>query len=135
MKDLFLKVWLRYAIGMSLYWGIRGLILYTTDLVERLGTERKKKLYLLRKKGITWGILLVGVYQFILNFVGSFAGWCCLYIFIKHTSFTDLKLADFVLIILGIIGISGLLPNFIKGIVIFPKAIATYFTKKLEELE
>jgi len=132
MKDFFLKYWLWFALFMSIYWGIRGLILYTTDLVERLGTKRKKELYLLRKKGISWGILFVGVYEFIFNFVGSFAGWCCLYIFIKHASFTNLKLADFVLIILSIMGLSGLLPNFIKGIVIFPKAIATYFAKKLE---
>ncbi len=135
MKDFFLKYWLWFAIVMSLYWGIRGLILYTTDLVERLGTERKQKLYSLRRRGISWGILFVGVYEFIFNFVGSFAGWCCLYVFIKHASFTNLKLNDFVLIILGIMGISGLLPNFIKGIVMLPKAIANYFTKKLEELE
>jgi len=71
MKDFFLKYWLWwFAFPMSLYWGVRGLILYTTDLKERIG-EEKQKLYFLRKRGKFWGIFLVGGYQFIFNFVGS----------------------------------------------------------------
>jgi len=130
MKDFFLKYWLWVALFMSLYWGIRNLILYTTDLVERLGPEHRK-LYFLRKRGKCWGISLIGVYEFIFGFVGSLAGWCCLYVFIKHASFTDLKLADFVLLILGIMGLAGHLPRFILGIVISPEALAKYTFKKL----
>jgi len=130
MKDLFLKYWLWVALFMSIYWGIRGLILYTTDLVERLGPEQQK-LYFLRKRGAFWGIFLIGGYEFIFSFVGSFVGWCCLYVFIKYAPFTELRLTDFVLLILAIIGLSGRLPRFILGIITLPTAVANYISKKL----
>ena len=130
MKDFFIKYWLWFAFPMSLYWGVRSLILYTTDLKERIGKE-KQRLYFLRKRGKFCGILLVGGYQFIFNFVGSFAGWCCLYVLIKHTSFKSLRLADFVLFILSIMGLSGHLPQFIYGIVMSPETMARIMSKKL----
>jgi len=130
MKDFFIKYWLFFAFPMSIYWGLRALILYSTDLKERIG-EEKQRLYFLRKSGKFWGILLVGGYQFIFNFVGSFAGWCCLYVFIKHASFANLKLADFVLLILGIMGLSGHLPQFISGIVMSPETMARIISEKL----
>jgi len=131
MKDFFLKYWLWFAFLMSVYWGIRALILYSTDLVGRLGPEHQK-LYFLRKRGKFWGIFLVGGYEFIFNFVGSLAGWCCLYVFIKHASFTEIELSDLVFLVLGIMGLSGRLPRFILGIIMLPTAVANYISKKLE---
>lgn len=114
MKDLFLKYWVWVALFMSLYWGIRAYVIFT---------PKGKKFR---------GFFLNGVYQFIFNFVGSLAGWCCLYVFIKHASFTDLGLADFVLLIFGIMGLTGHLPQFILGIITLPTAVANYISKKLK---
>ena len=130
MKDLFLKYWLWFAFFMSIYWGIRNLILYTTDLVERLGLKPPRS-YFLRKRGKFWGISLIGGYEFIFNFVGSLAGWCCLYVFIKYADFTKIELSDFVFLILGIMGLGGRLPRFILGIIKLPTAVANYISKKL----
>jgi hypothetical protein len=140
VKDFFLKYWLWFAIPIGLYWVVRGAILFTTDL-------KKCILWFGIPMSVYWGlrgvilfppktakfrdVFCTGVSSFISNFVGSLAGWSCLYVFIKYASFKNLRLADFVLLILSIMGLTGLLPQFILGIVVLPEKVANSIRKKL----
>jgi len=95
--------WLSIAIIMSIFWGIRGMVLFTqreswTDYV------------------FWWS------YQFIFNSVGSMAGWCCFYILAvraqnKLPELQDFSLGDFLLFIFALLGLTGHLPQVIYGFV------------------
>ena len=76
-----INYWFWLALGMSLFWGIRSVILF-----------RKQKPWL-------WKI-----YEFIFNFVGSFAGWFCFYVLLIRTqnnmpNFQNLTIGDIILFI------------------------------------
>ena len=91
--------WFWLALGMSFFWGIRSTILFT------------------RSKIFWWKS-----YQFIFNFVGSFAGWFCFYVLLIRTQnnmpqFQGFGGVDIALFILSLLGLTGHLPQVIYGIV------------------
>ena len=105
--------WLCLAIIMSVFWGIRGTILFA------------------KSRNFWWKS-----YQFIFNFVGSFAGWFCFYaLLIKSqnniTTFRGFGGSDFVLFILSLIGLTGHLPQALYGFVESFSKIAEKATEKL----
>ena len=91
--------WFWLALTMSFYWGIRAVILFTKD------------------RNWHWKS-----YQFIFNFIGSFASWCCFYILLVRTqnnmpSFQAVTSGDMVLFIMSLLGLTGHLPQVIYGLV------------------
>jgi hypothetical protein len=89
---------------MSIAWGARSVDLFVGQ--EYRGRQR-----------FWWQF-----YQFIFNFVGSFAGWCCTYILATrvkavlgspHGVFGP---GDFVLFLLSFLGATGHLPQSMAGI-------------------
>ncbi len=109
------------TIVFSLYWGIRSVILFTTDSLSRVD-EQKQKLYFLRRKFPGIGTFLIGSYQFIFNFVGSFAGWVCFYVLLVRIQARSLGSLDFtggdvLLFFVSLLGLSGHLPQILYGLV------------------
>jgi len=105
--------WLFLAIIMSLFWGIRGIILFA------------------KSRNFWWKS-----YQFIFNFVGSFAGWFCFYaLLIKAqnniTTFLEFDGSDFILFIISLLGLTGHLPQTLYGFVESFSKIAEKTTEKL----
>lgn len=96
---LLISLWFWLALAMSLYWGIRALILFA--------------------QGRNW---CWKSYQFIFNFIGSFAGWCCFYALLVRTrnnipSFQGFTSGDVVLFIISLLGLTGHLPEVTYGLV------------------
>jgi RsiW-degrading membrane proteinase PrsW (M82 family) len=82
-------IWLVLAILFSIFWGVHGF-------------QYEKE----RKEGNAW--IIAGA--FLSEFIGSFAGWCCFYIFVvRHPQFTYEAFtgADIFLVIGAVIGMAG----------------------------
>ena len=61
------------------------------------------------------------IHQFWLNFVGSFVGWFCVYLFLNillNIRFSELSVAHVLLFGFGVIGIVGWLPVTLHSVVI-----------------
>ena len=106
--------WLWFAIGMSLFWGIRGTILF-------------------EKRNFWWKS-----YQFIFNSVGSLFGWSCFYVLLVRTQnnmpqFQDFTGGDFILFVVALLGLTGHLPEvtygFVKGFAEIAKMVTEKLTK------
>jgi hypothetical protein len=74
--------------------------------------------------------------NFTVNFVGSFAGWCCVYAVAARalSAFPDLRALngiDALLFFLSILGIIGMLPQAILGVVSSLRALTVAVSKKL----
>lgn len=101
--------WFWVALVMSLYWGVRSIILFT----HKPGTGG---IYYLRDRFPHLKVFLVGSYQFIFNFVCSMAGWYCFYVLIvridsMRPAFHDLNYIDLFLFIFSLLGMTGHLPQ------------------------
>lgn len=108
-----LASWFWLALIMSFYWGIRAVQLFTNNL--------------------NWHWK---VYQFVFNFIGSFAGWCCFYVLLVRTqnnfpSFQSLALSDVILFVISLLGLTGHLPEVIYG---FVKGLEEITRKAFEKL-
>lgn len=95
---LLIKYWLLSAIVMSLFWGIRSTILFG-----------EKKFWMMS-------------YQFLFNFIGSFAGWFCFVALLTRVqdylpSFVGFTSGDIVLFFTSLLGLTGHLPQATYGIV------------------
>lgn len=104
---------------MSLYWGLRSAYFFTTDPITRID-ERKQKMFFLRRRWPRLGTFLIASYQFMFNFIGSFAGWFCLYVLIirvesKMPSFHGFNIGDVILFMFSLTGITGHFPKLILG--------------------
>jgi len=71
--------WFVFALIMSLYWRLRSAYFFTTDPITRID-ERKQEMFFLRRRWPRLGTFFIASYQFMVNFIGSFAGWFCLYV-------------------------------------------------------
>jgi hypothetical protein len=77
--------------------------------------------------------------NFTVNFVGSFAGWCCVYAVVARAqsepSLRALNGGDALLFLLSILGVIGMLPQAILGVVsslgALTAAITAAISKKL----
>ena len=92
-------VWLTLASIMSLFWGVRAIVLFES------------------KRNFWWKS-----YAFIFNFVGSFFGWGCFYVLLiriqnSMPTFKDFSGGDIVLFVLSLLGLTGHLPQAIYGLV------------------
>ena len=111
LTQLMLKLWLIPASIMSIFWGLRSVCLFTKDSPS------------LFKNKVPWiGKFWIGSYQFISNFVGSFAGWCCLYVLLirlqsNYPNLDYINLMDLFLFIFSLLGLAGHLPELIVGFV------------------
>jgi len=111
--------WFVFALIMSLYWGLRSAHFFTTDPLTRID-ERKQKMFFFRRRWPRVGTFLIVSYQFMFYFIGSFAGWFCLYVFLsrvqsKMPSFHRFNIGDLILFIFSLIGITGHFPKLILG--------------------
>ncbi|MFH1023779.1 MAG: hypothetical protein V1809_10385 [Planctomycetota bacterium] len=91
--------WFCLALASGLFWGIRGVVLFESN------------------RGWWWKS-----YQFIFNIVGSFAGWCCLYVLLTRTQHAmpecrGFSMGDVFLFVISMLGLTGHLPMVIWGIV------------------
>ena len=91
--------WFWLALAMSLFWGVRSVNLFA------------------KTRNGWWKC-----YQFLFNFIGSFAGWSCFYILLiraknKLPDFQILTIGDIVLFIFSLLGLTGHLPETIYGFV------------------
>lgn len=105
--NFLLAFWFWLALIMSLFWGIRSAVLFKNQMMY----ERS----LLEK--FFWKS-----YEFIFNFVGSFAGWFCFYALLVRTQnniphFKDFGGGDIILFIVSLLGLTGHLPQTIYGFV------------------
>jgi len=111
LAQLILKFWIIPSLIMSIFWGIRNVCLFTEDSSSLL------------KSKLPWiGKFWSGSYQFISNFVGSFAGWCCLYVLlirlqINYPNLDYVNMMDLLLFIFSLLGLTGHLPQLIVGFV------------------
>src|SRR3989338_5551424 len=106
-----LNYWLWFAVLFSLIWGIYGNI----EVIEQEGREdaggnNKYKVKNAKKKHI--GITIIKTIGFFFSeFIGSFAGWFCLYIiFIRlqlPDSYSKMGSVDVFLIIGAFVGMAG----------------------------
>lgn len=115
------KYWIFTAIVFSIFWGIRSVVLFITDPIDRLPKD-KKGLYVFRIKYRKFSKNLIGIYQFIFNFIGSFFGWVCLYILIIRVEsnlpdYSKLNIYDLILFILVLLGLTGHLPQIAYGLI------------------
>ena len=111
--------WFLFALIMSLYWGLRSAYFFTTDPLTRI-SETKQEMFFFRRRWPRLGTFLIATYQFMFYFVGSFAGWFCLYVLLirvesKMPSFRGFNIGDVILFIFSLVGITGHLPKFILG--------------------
>lgn len=116
MKSLikfFIDYWFWCALVMSLFWGLRGVFLFA------------------KSRNYWWKS-----YQFIFNFVGSFAGWCCFYALLIRVQynipdFRGFTWGDFILFIISLLALTGHLPQSIYGLVEGFAEISKKATEKL----
>ena len=109
-----MKHWEIFAIATGVFWGIVAAILYVPHSLP---------------KGMRF---LVRLYQFIFNFIGGFAGWYCLDVFNTRLRYqkNGFGWAEVLLLILAIIGISGMLSAIIFRI---PNAMEKYIDDWFEK--
>lgn len=108
-----LASWLWFATIMSLFWGTRSTILFAES------------------RNFWWKS-----YEFIFNFVGSFAGWFCFYALLIRTQnniprFQGFTGGDIILFIVSLLGLTGHLPQTIYG---FVESFAEITKKATEKL-
>lgn len=100
---------------MSCWYLITSVVISTLYGIFAFGIFNEPKRY-----KISWY-----VHQFWFNFLGSLIGWLSLWILFKHLQCmptyeiaSNLKLADFVLILTAFIGITGHLPKTVMGFIL-----------------
>jgi len=94
-----IAAWFWLALVMSLFWGIRSTFLFANS------------------RNFWWKS-----YQFIFNFVGSFAGWFCFYVLLVRThnnmpQFQGFVGGDILLFAVSLLGLTGHLPQVTYGLV------------------
>ncbi len=135
LLDILISYWWVAGLIMSLLWGLRAVALFPDDKHPR------------------WGFF----YQFMFNFVGSLAGWCCVYALavrmwvvlpspqsllvrggpvpaglrgqaLNPPSFTG---GDFLLFLMSFLGVTGHLPQAMAGLVSSIEKLAEVAAKKI----
>ena len=100
--DWIFQNWILVALINSVVWGIYGARLFAPKNSNRFNQ-----------------ILLI-FYQFVFNFIGSFAGWCCFHVLTVRLKapYSQMSGADLFLGALAVLGLTGHLPQSIFGFVI-----------------
>jgi hypothetical protein len=98
------RYWLLLATAFSLFWGIRSAYLFRTNMPSH-GAK-----------------FFIASYQFLFNFIGSFAGWCCFYVLLVRINGQPLSTRDFsggdvVLFVVSLLALTGHLPQATYGII------------------
>lgn len=135
LLDTVISYWWAAGLIMSLLWGLRAVALFPDDKHPR------------------WGIF----YQFVFNFAGCLAGWCCVYALAVRMrvvlpspqnllvrggispagltgqaqnppSFTG---GDFLLFLMSFLGVTGHLPQAMAGLVSSIEKLAEAAAKKI----
>lgn len=105
------------GVPMSLIWGTRAAMIHTVSRYNR------------------WRWFWNGFYEFMQNFVGSFAGWCCVGALAVRISeaprLCSLGIVDAFLFVTAIIGTSGRLAETIHKLLDAIGNIALGVAKKL----
>jgi hypothetical protein len=135
LLELFIQYWYIPALLSSLFYGIRGAFLWYTlpfPVLANAPTDVKEK----HKKIFRYVFDLP--YQFIFNFAGALAGWCCLYVLITHILEELPKLrgfttGDVILFIVALIGTTGHLPQTVYGFVQSFNLIVETVTKRITQ--
>ena len=127
--------WNILAYGSSIFWGFRGAYLFTGRIALKNDPQFGKI-----ENWIIFRILrflLWSIYQFIFNFVGSLAGWGCLYLLtariqVAAGSYTQLTLSwsDCGLFFFSVLGLTGHLPQALYGLVVSLGNLADIAVKK-----
>jgi hypothetical protein len=112
--------WWWMAVGMSLLWGIRGVALSASTRES-------------------WRKFFECSHQFIFNFIGSMAGWCCFYVLAirlqnKLPKLQDFSLADLLLFIFALLGLTGHLPQTICGLLGSFEKLGKAVAKKISSM-
>jgi len=129
--DFVIVNWLILTMIMSVFWGFRGAYIDYRSRSNGYVLNNNDNPPLIVKAGF---VILWSTYQFILNFTGSLAGWCCLYILvmkIQPNFLQNFGLNDFFLFFISFMGITGLLPQSIYGIVCSLEKLTGGITAKL----
>lgn len=132
--DFLIDHWGMIATIMSVYWGVSRAGL---DYVARIGLLMENRA--LNNQDLKWfdkfGIFFNwSIYQFIFNFVGSFLGWCCVYLLlirIQPCLLRTFDLTDFILFLFSFLGITGHLPQSVYGLVRSLERLAEIVSNKL----
>ncbi len=119
--ELLLASWFWFATIMSLFWSTRSVILFRNQGIYG------RNFY----ENFWWKS-----YEFIFNFVGSFAGWFCFYALLIRTQnniprFQGFTGGDIILFIVSLLGLTGHLPQTIYGFVESFAEITKRATEKL----
>jgi len=98
---------------MSLFWGIRAIYFV---LIKQLKDEADKIAMYPR----TSFVLVHVVYQFLFNFIGSFAGWFCFYILLvkAYSSLLSFTSSNLILFLISLLGLTGHIPQTLYGLVV-----------------
>jgi hypothetical protein len=117
LRVLLVGGWLLFALAFSFLWGKRA-----GDIHNAEGDQHPRWTYF---------------YEFVSNFVGSFAGWWCLYALAIRVSAAgpalhSLNGVDIFLFFASIVGISGRLAETIHGFINAIGAFVAGIAKKLE---
>lgn len=112
LVDLLIEYWFIIAFVMSLFWGIRGAVLFGQNKFWWLS------------------------YQFLFNSIGSFAGWCCFLALLTRVqshlpSFSGFTSGDIVLFFISLLGLTGHLPETTYGVVLGLTEIGKKASEKL----
>jgi len=129
--------WIMLSILFSLFWGVRSVYFFTTNPAKNLTGEQSSRFPFLRICPCLGGFFIAS-YQFVFNFVGSFAGWCCLYVLLVRIEAQTIEKINFsggdVLLFIGsLLGITGHLPQALLGFVESFSKIAEKATDKLSK--
>ena len=124
LTKIIINYWIVAAIIMSFFWGIRSGFLFTPDKSGRYPRIRR---------------FFICSYQFIFNFVGSMAGWCCFYALTVRVQsrLPDLRgfnFGDVLLFIFALLGLTGHLPQVISGFVASFGKLAEAAMKKISNM-
>jgi len=124
--------WLAYTF--SLFWGVRGAVLdysvrYQTELIINKGNWNWKDTCKI--------VFLWSSFQFIFNAIGSLAGWYCTYILLSRFNISVVaynpSLTDLILFVMAFLGITGLLPQTVYGLVESIKWLTMYISKGFKQ--
>jgi len=110
--NILIDNWFLFAFIFSFYWGIRGVFLFG------------------KNKFWWWS------YEFLFNFIGSFAGWCCFLALLTRVqshfpSYNGFTAGDIVLFFVSLLGLTGHLPQATYGIVQGFSEVVTNGIKKI----
>ena len=105
--------WLVLALPISLLWGMRSVYLFTPEPPNPATTNS----YFYKKFSVTWiWTTSMAMYQFVFNFACSLVGFICIGELCSRYFQNSYDTVGLILLIIGVIGITGHLPELIHSI-------------------